>query len=88
MKLPTQVFSCEYCEIFQNSYFNRTPLLAAYVYEQCVYEQLLHFRDLFISTAFELVRKISLLMSSQFFKTLKVLKRRSKHLKLPRVTQL
>ena len=22
---PTQVFSCEICEIFKNSFFNRTP---------------------------------------------------------------
>ena len=22
---PTQVFSCEYCEIFKNSFFYRTP---------------------------------------------------------------
>ena len=26
---PTQVFSCEYCEIFKNSFFYRTPLVAA-----------------------------------------------------------
>ena len=26
---PTQVFSCEYCQIFKNSFFNRTPLVAA-----------------------------------------------------------
>ena len=26
---PTQVFSCEYCEIFKDSFFNRTPLIAA-----------------------------------------------------------
>ena len=24
-----QVFSCEYCEIFKNTYFNKTPLVAA-----------------------------------------------------------
>ena len=28
---PTQVFSCEYCEIFKNSLFYRTPLVAASV---------------------------------------------------------
>ena len=28
---PTQVFSCEYCEIFKNSFFNRAPLLTASV---------------------------------------------------------
>ena len=26
---PTQVFSCEYCEIFRNSFFHRTPPVAA-----------------------------------------------------------
>ena len=26
---PTQVFSCEYCEILKNSFFYRTPLVAA-----------------------------------------------------------
>ena len=25
----TQVFSCEICEIFQNTFFYRTPLMAA-----------------------------------------------------------
>ena len=25
---PTQVFSCEYCEIFKNSFFYRTPSVA------------------------------------------------------------
>ena len=25
---PTQVFSCEYCEIFNNSFFYRTPPVA------------------------------------------------------------
>ena len=28
---PTQVFFCEYCEIFKNSYFHRTPRVAASV---------------------------------------------------------
>ena len=28
---PTQVFSCEYCEIFKNSFIHRTPLVAAAV---------------------------------------------------------
>ena len=28
---PAQVFSCEYCEIFNNSFFYRTPLVAATV---------------------------------------------------------
>ena len=27
----TQVLSCEYCEIFKNSFFHRTPLVAAFV---------------------------------------------------------
>ena len=27
----TYVFSCEYCEIFQNSFFYRTPPVAAFV---------------------------------------------------------
>ena len=27
-KTPTQVFSCEYCEIFKNNLFYRTPLVA------------------------------------------------------------
>ena len=27
-KTPTQVFSCEYSEIFTNSYFDRKPLVA------------------------------------------------------------
>ena len=27
--LPTQVFSCEYCEIFKTCFFYRTPLVAA-----------------------------------------------------------
>ena len=26
---PTQVFSCEICEIFKNSFFNRTPPVAS-----------------------------------------------------------
>ena len=28
---PTQVFSCEYCEIFENSFFCRIPPVAAFV---------------------------------------------------------
>ena len=28
-KTPTQVFSCEFCEIFNNTFFHRTPLVAA-----------------------------------------------------------
>ena len=28
---PTQVFSCEYCQIFKNSFFYRTPPVAASV---------------------------------------------------------
>ena len=28
---PRQVFSCEYCKIFKNSFFYRTPLVAASV---------------------------------------------------------
>ena len=28
-KTPTQVFSCEYSEIFKNSYFYRRPLVLA-----------------------------------------------------------
>ena len=27
-----QVFSCEFCEIFKNNFFHRTPLVAAYCY--------------------------------------------------------
>ena len=30
-KTPTQVFSCKYCEIFKNSFFDRTPWVAASV---------------------------------------------------------
>ena len=26
---PTHVFSCEYCEIFKNNFFYKTPLVAA-----------------------------------------------------------
>ena len=26
---PAQVFSCEFCEISKNTYFHRTPLVAA-----------------------------------------------------------
>ena len=26
---PTQVFSCEFCEIFKNNFFHRTPPVAA-----------------------------------------------------------
>ena len=26
---PAQVFSCEYCDIFKNTFFHRTPLNAA-----------------------------------------------------------
>ena len=26
---PTQMFSCEYCDIFKSSFFYRTPLMAA-----------------------------------------------------------
>ena len=26
---PTQMFSCEFCEIFKNTFFQRTPLVAA-----------------------------------------------------------
>ena len=29
---PAQVFSCEYCEIFKNTFFNRTPPVAASVF--------------------------------------------------------
>ena len=28
---PIQVFSCEICEIFKNTFFNRAPLVAASV---------------------------------------------------------
>ena len=28
-RLPTQMFPCEYCEIFKNSFFYRTPRVAA-----------------------------------------------------------
>ena len=28
-KTPTQVFSCEYCEIIKDSFFDRTPLMTA-----------------------------------------------------------
>ena len=28
-KTPTQVFFCEYCKIFKNNFFYRTPLAAA-----------------------------------------------------------
>ena len=31
LKAPTQMFSCEYCKIFKNSFFYRTPSVAAYV---------------------------------------------------------
>ena len=27
---PTKAFSCEYCEIFKNSFFHRTPPVAAF----------------------------------------------------------
>ena len=30
-KTPTQAFSCEYCEIFKDSFFYRTPLVTALV---------------------------------------------------------
>ena len=29
LETPTLVFSCEYCEIFKNSFVYRTPLVAA-----------------------------------------------------------
>ena len=29
LRPPTQVFSCEYCKTFKNSFFYRTPLLAS-----------------------------------------------------------
>ena len=28
-KRPWQLFSCEFCEIFKNTFFHRTPLVAA-----------------------------------------------------------
>ena len=28
-EIPTQVFSCEFCEIFKNTFFYRTPLVAS-----------------------------------------------------------
>ena len=34
---PTQVFSCEYCEIFENSFFYRTPLVLAFKLLQQVF---------------------------------------------------
>ena len=30
-KIPTRVFSCDYCEIFKDSFFYRTPLVTALV---------------------------------------------------------
>ena len=30
-QIPTQVLSCEYCEIFKNTLFYRTPPVAAFV---------------------------------------------------------
>ena len=30
-KSPTQVFSCEYCKLFKNSFFYRTPQVTASV---------------------------------------------------------
>ena len=32
---PTQVFSCEYCEIFKNTFFYRTPPVAAFLLSYC-----------------------------------------------------
>ena len=29
---PTKVFSCQYCEIFENSFFYKTPLAAVSVF--------------------------------------------------------
>ena len=34
-KTPTQVFSCEYCEIFESTFFYRTPLVAAFLLTHC-----------------------------------------------------
>ena len=31
----TQVFSCEYCEIFKNTFFYRTPPVAAFLLSYC-----------------------------------------------------
>ena len=28
-EVPTQMYSCEYCNIFENSFLYRTPLMAA-----------------------------------------------------------
>ena len=32
---PTQVFSCEYCEIFKNSYFEEHLRMATFVHVKC-----------------------------------------------------
>ena len=33
---PTEVFSCEFCEISKNTFFHRTPLVAASVRYRCL----------------------------------------------------
>ena len=33
---PTEVFSCEFCEISKNTFFHRTPLVAASVQYRCL----------------------------------------------------
>ena len=45
-----QVFSCEFCEISKNTYFYRTPLVAASAnisetYERCFYKQIQTYFD-------------------------------------------
>ena len=73
--------------------FFRTAILVEHLcwllmYMSSVYTSS-YFRNLFVSTAFELLRKISLLMNSQFFKTLKVLKTSIKALEItPRYSAL
>ena len=42
---PTQVISCEYCDIFKNKFFNRTSLVVAFdVYRLNPLDYLTHFR--------------------------------------------
>ena len=40
-----RVFPCEFCEIFKNAFFYRTPLVAASDYYLCIFDLNFYFED-------------------------------------------
>ena len=47
---PAQVLSCEFCEIFKNSFFYRTPPVATFVTTKNTEKVFSHFKDSVFAT--------------------------------------